>query len=698
MKKKVLLSSIATIALCLCLIAGSTFALFTSKSENNIAVTAAKVEMTADITNWTLASVRPATVAEVRAAADGGDITIIEDEFGGQYVYADREDGTFANGGTADFKDAVLTLDRITPGDKVSFDVVGANTSDVTIQYRYVIECMEGKELMSGLLISVEGITYEFLGSYTSAWATLTPGTDITPVPVVIEFPVTAGNEFQELSTSIKVTVEAVQGNADVEGSKPVIEFLDGISVDLSGRSLPINAGVINTGELELSNGSIAVDEVGFENFGYVTLNNMVIDGGTPGKVAYGYSVLGKGEDSVTVLNDVTINSANGGIGATDGAEVTINGGSVDVSSKNTSGRYNVYAVGEGTLVTINEGNFSFAQSAGWNQKRSYIYAAEGATVIVNGGTFGKASTHKDYKDVPIKGNGTVLVRGGTFGFDPTKWVDEGYKAFKNGTTWYVVPENVDEVVIVTNAAELQNALNNATGDYVIYVNGDINGDVTAVQKADVKVTVNGNGHKFVGALIVDGESSRFETAGLTIKNFNFESDSLTADAYINLGDGTTGTRYTNNVTVQDCTFSYSGAGDKVAVKSYTGGDQNLTLDGLNVNAGMHSMLQVTNVEKGLKITNCKVNAKNGINLNNTPALEMSGCEFDTVGYCVRFGVNGSTNNGTFTIADSTLISANDDGDAVIILRGTMTGATLTLTDTTLTGTPEITGDANIVR
>ena len=135
-----------------------------------------------------------------------------------------------------------------------------------------------------------------------------------------------------------------------------------------------------------------------------------------------------------------------------------------------------------------------------------------------------------------------------------------------------------------------------------------------------------------------------------------------------------------------------------MAVKSYTGGDWNLTLDGLTVNAGMHSMLQVTNVEKGLKITDCKVNAKNGINLNNTPALEMSGCEFDTEGYCVRFGVNGSTNNGTFSIANSTLKSANDDGDAAIIFRGTMTGATLTLTDTTLNGTPDITGEANIVR
>ncbi|MBQ3056236.1 MAG: hypothetical protein IJC95_01945, partial [Clostridia bacterium] len=90
--------------------------------------------------------------------------------------------------------------------------------------------------------------------------------------------------------------------------------------------------------------------------------------------------------------------------------------------------------------------------------------------------------------------------------------------------------------------------------------------------------------------------------------------------------------------------------------------------------------------------------SKNGINLNYTPSLEMSGCTIDVQGYAVRFGVNGTTNNGTFSIANSTLKSANDDGDAVIILRGTMTGATLTLTNTTLTGTPEITGNANVIR
>lgn len=521
MKMKALMSSILTIALCLSLVAGSTFALFTSESKVNIAVTAAKVEMTADITNLTLASVRPATVAEVRAAAEGQDITIIEDEFGGQYVYADREDGVFANGGTATFENATLTLDRITPGDKVSFNVEGANTSDVTIQYRYVIECMDGQKLMSGLLVSVEGVTYELLGTYTSGWKTLDPGTDIPSVPVVVEFPVTADDEFQELTTAIKVTVEAVQGNADVAGSDlPTIEFLDGITVDLAGKPLPINAGVVNTGTLALSNGSIAIDEVGFENYGNATLTDLVIDGGTPGKIAYGYGVI-SGANSVTVLNDVTVNSANGAIAAIDGAKLTINGGSVDVSSESTSGRYNIYAVGEGTVVRINDGEFTFAQTPGWNQKRSYIYAADGATVYVNGGNFGKASTHKDYKDVPIKGNGTVIITGGTFGFDPSAWVADGYKVTKVDDTYVVTSENVD---VANNSDTLVETLENGKG---VLMMDDIKIDPANMSNAygttgiNVKngQTIDGGGHTLDIAGANGTWDSGINTTGGIIRN-----------------------------------------------------------------------------------------------------------------------------------------------------------------------------------
>ncbi len=312
------------------------------------------------------------------------------------------------------------------------------------------------------------------------------------------------------------------------------------------------------------------------------------------------------------------------------------------------------------------------------------------------------AATNEDMEKLDGNGNGTLdilvvsqAVQAAGFA-NAEAALNAGFGDIT--TTNHPWVDSVKLPTIVSTVAELQTAIDAAVNGDIIVLGADIEGDVTVTQKEGVKFTINGNEYTIDGSVTVDGQSKRYETAGITIENVNFAAADLSADAFINLGNGNTNTRYTNNVTVSNCTFDYSGNEDKVAIKSYTGGDWNLTVDGCTAEAGMHSLVQVTNVEKGLTITNCKANSKNGINLNNTPYLNMSGCEFDTVGYCVRFGVNGATNNGNFTIADSTLKSANDDGDAVIILRGTMTGATLNIKGTTLTGTPDITGTANIVK
>ena len=203
MKKKALLSSILTIALCISLIAGSTFALFTSESKVNIAVTSGNVEMIAAIDNiqtWSL-----------------------EDD----KTSAGRTDGTFTQGGSASFdaNTASFTINKIIPGDKVSFDITATNESNVAVQYRYKIVCEEGLELMSGLLVTINENEYNFLKSYTSPWASLEAEASVPNVAVSIELPAEAGNEFQELVTKITVTVEAVQGNASVTGEKEVVFF-----------------------------------------------------------------------------------------------------------------------------------------------------------------------------------------------------------------------------------------------------------------------------------------------------------------------------------------------------------------------------------------------------------------------------------------------------------------------------------------
>lgn len=205
MKKKVLLTSVMTIVLCMCLIAGSTYALFTSTSKLDVSVESGKVNMLANIESLKLWSVE----------ADPNAAEKIVDENGHIYKYVDRTpEGFFTNGGDAEFKDAVLTMERVTPGDKVSFTLTGANTSNVSIQYRYIIECLGGYELMSGFNVYIDGVKYESLNSYTTAWAPLAAETDMADVAIEIELPVTAGNEYQDLKSDIRITVEAIQGNA----------------------------------------------------------------------------------------------------------------------------------------------------------------------------------------------------------------------------------------------------------------------------------------------------------------------------------------------------------------------------------------------------------------------------------------------------------------------------------------------------
>jgi hypothetical protein len=226
-------------------------------------------------------------------------------------------------------------------------------------------------------------------------------------------------------------------------------------------------------------------------------------------------------------------------------------------------------------------------------------------------------------------------------------------------------------------------------------LSNDIVGNVTALQKENVKVTIIGNGKKFNGVILVNGQSARFATTGLTIQGVEFVGDATSVpDAFISLGDGTNATRYTNNVTIKDCTFSTTNP-EGVAIRSHTGGDLNLQVIGCTVNAGMHSLLQVPSVDEGLKVEGCEVYSKNGINLNSTPSLAMDACTFDVQGYAVRVGVNGSDNTKakTFTISNSNLKSAcAESDDAVIVIRDNAKHATLDLTGTTLAGTRDILG------
>ena len=185
MKKNRILSSVITIALCLCLIAGSTFALFTSSDEVNIAVTAGNVQVDAYLADFATFS-----------------------------MDKQQETGKFANGGTAVYTDGVLTLDKVTPGDEVQFTVNINNTSDVAVQYRVRMN-IEGK--LGEVLVASSDLpdgTKATLNALETAtvWAPLAAG--VTTFPMTVELPEEVGNAYQGKTAAISIVVEAIQGNA----------------------------------------------------------------------------------------------------------------------------------------------------------------------------------------------------------------------------------------------------------------------------------------------------------------------------------------------------------------------------------------------------------------------------------------------------------------------------------------------------
>ena len=188
MKNKIIISSILTIALCLSMIAGSTFALFTSKSQTNIAVTSGKLEVVANIND---------------------DLALTS--------LGVAQTGTFANGGTAEIVtvDGIPTLElyRLTPGDSVSFSITVENKSNVAMKYQFAWD-VDG-ELYPYLTATVDGVAIVDSETDWALWNTAN-GTTQTFV-VVITLPETVGNEAQGLTASINFTVNAIQGNAEVQ-------------------------------------------------------------------------------------------------------------------------------------------------------------------------------------------------------------------------------------------------------------------------------------------------------------------------------------------------------------------------------------------------------------------------------------------------------------------------------------------------
>lgn len=249
MKKttKLTLISILTIALCISLIVGATFALFTDEKSSGIDVNAGVVQL--DINDE---KVQLDVWSAKWSDADGA---YINDH---KTLNADNR-YEFTAGGFASLDSETLALDleRMVPGDgaKLTFGVT--NNSNILIKYRLVIS-IKDNGLLDSLEISYakdnanielnEAEDYLYSDWFTTADADVK---DLGTFSITVQLPIGTDNRAQDKSCSIDVSVFAVQINGQITDTEKLKEkevvlnsaLLDGVvATGIDSKSLVVGS------------------------------------------------------------------------------------------------------------------------------------------------------------------------------------------------------------------------------------------------------------------------------------------------------------------------------------------------------------------------------------------------------------------------------------------------------------------------
>ena len=265
------------------------------------------------------------------------------------------------------------------------------------------------------------------------------------------------------------------------------------------------------------------------------------------------------------------------------------------------------------------------------------IYAAEEADEAQEiGGIAGvwhnETGTTVTFTDCSFTGNLSTNIEGVEFYYGGL--VGKPYSATGTGKIY------LNGGHTVASAAELQRFLDAATGEATVNLGATIVGEVTAVQKQGVKVTINGLGNTFNGVIKAHSNSNHYADAALTINNVNFVTSTASINCIEALENGSK--RYSSNITVENCTFTATGEAVNTSVGVQIKSSKNAKV--LNCTAtNMHSLLQAQSCDETVKVENCTINGKNGVAFKQVKAATVEGTTITALEYGVRF--DGNTDN-----------------------------------------------------
>ena len=620
-KSKTFLGAVLSIALCVSLIAGATFAIFTSESKVNIAVTSGTVKVTAEIGDLTTYS--------------GVNITGTADDV----LEPTTANGTFTNGGTATKEGNTIVLNNITAGDKVEFPVTVTNGSNVTVKYRMRVSYANDNGLFSQLKMKIG----EYTNGTITAWEELQPGSAPMTLACSIELPTSA--TLQTGKCDISLLVEAVQGNAAVtdenypasDNASLKQEMKKGGNVELANDILVEDTIVAEKEtKLDMKGKTIAnTADLWNESTGAWSL---VSARGADAKI----TVDGNGKFAAKEKDCFAVD-------VQDGATVTIKSGTF-------IGNIHAVYVFEGT-ATI-EGGF-------YSVQHKYNVAGKENGFVLN-----------CYDANRENGTAKIIVKGGTFvNFNPadcwaegahTSFVADGYSVMSeeqaNGDVWYTVVKGTGIV------AENQEALNtgitaSTTKDVTVVMpkNSTVTLDNGIANEGDKSrnITFKGDGSQIVdvakNAPTAEGakhlnyqRGSTFTFENLTIENGTDTYDGIVCDELIYKNCVIKGvTTLYGKATFINCTFENTMENQ---YSIWTWGGTDVTFEGCTFNTNGKAIL-LFGEEKttNLTVNNCTFNDRNNGTAGKA-AVEVGEANY------------GKHNNFTLVINNSKVVTGYADG------------------------------------
>ena len=355
--------------------------------------------------------------------------------------------------------------------------------------------------------------------------------------------------------------------------------------------------------------------------------------------------------------------------------------GDMNILGGSFIGQLWVQAVNNSAKLNITGGQFAPTGNDG-----SSVFVTNNAYEVslnVTGGTFATKLGCSDFTKAGVKGS----VYGGIFGQQPdANLIADGYYVKEVDSKYIVLKVGEGVNKIVTTKDQLQEAINAATGDYVIALGAHItdDGDVTVLQREGVNLVIDGMNHNYYGTINVDGNGRDTGAETLTVRNINFKTTINDRNfIYVHKRESSGFNVNAHNLYVEGCTFN--GNETSVAIRVEAGAQLfNLNVENCTAE-NMHSFHQGI-LSSTATFKNVTSVCGSGINVNTSfESLYLENCEFNATkddGYGLRVQCG---KEGTITMKNSTFNAYNPihlravNNPTVINFVGTQN--TLVLTD-----------------